>query len=106
AITLCTGRPQPYVECLLQAIHGYRPALCEGGTLYFDLTSHSIITHPNFGEAEEKLLAELRHQVDMRLVRKNIKPEPGKVTHVTLIVQPPDRPEDLYEESLEIAAQF
>ena len=35
AVTLCTGRPQPYVECLLQVIHSDTPALCEGGTVMF-----------------------------------------------------------------------
>jgi hydroxymethylpyrimidine pyrophosphatase-like HAD family hydrolase len=31
AQTLCTGRPVPYVEVLMQAIHGYHPAVYENG---------------------------------------------------------------------------
>lgn len=106
SVTLCTGRPQPYVECLLQVIHGYRPGLCESGTVFFDPPTHRILTHPDFGRAEEKALSELRRQVDRRLVRPNVNPEPGKVTHITLIVQPPDTPQALYDEALEIASQF
>jgi HAD superfamily hydrolase (TIGR01484 family) len=106
AITFCTGRPQPYVECLLQATRGYTPALCEGGTVFFDPVTHSIATHPNFTEREEKILAELRTQVERELVAPNIKPEPGKITHITLIIQPPDTPASLLPKAQEIAARF
>jgi len=106
AITFCTGRPQPYVECLLQATYGHHPALCEGGTVLFDPTSHSIETHPSFTMREEKLLAELRAHVDRRLLRPNVKHEPGKITHITLIIQPPHTPAALYPIAQEIAAQF
>ncbi len=105
-ITICTGRPQPYVECLLQAIGGYRPALCESGTVFFDPATHSILNHPDFGEAEEKALADLRHEVAMRLEKPNVKPEPGKITHITLIIQPPDSPESLRARAEEIVAEF
>jgi hydroxymethylpyrimidine pyrophosphatase-like HAD family hydrolase len=106
AITFCTGRPQPYVECLLQATRGYTPALCEGGTVFFDPATHVIATHPNFTEREEKILAELRAQVDRELLRPNIKHEPGKITHITLIIQPPDTPAALFDQAKEIAARF
>ncbi len=105
-VTLCTGRPQPYVECLLQTLHGYQPALCESGTVFFDPRTHSILTHPEFGSAEKTALNELRHQVNLRLGKPNVKPEPGKVTHITLIIQQPDTPEAQFDEALEIAEQF
>ncbi|MGI8906428.1 MAG: HAD family hydrolase [Candidatus Sumerlaeaceae bacterium] len=106
AITFCTGRPQPYVECLLQATRGYTPALCEGGTLFFDPVAHLIATHPNFTGREEKLLSELRAMVDRELLRPNVKHEPGKITHITLIIQPPDTPRGLLPIAQKIAAQF
>ncbi len=106
AITYCTGRPQPYVECLMQTTHVYQPALCEGGTVFFDLPSHSILMHPDFTPVEEKVLAELHAEVQRRLVGPLIKPEPGKITHITLIFQRPHVPEDLLDEAIEIAAQF
>jgi hydroxymethylpyrimidine pyrophosphatase-like HAD family hydrolase len=106
AITFCTGRPQPYVECLLQATRGYTPALCEGGTVFFDPVAHRIATHPNFTEREEKLLAELHSHVARQLLRPNVKHEPGKITHITLIIQPPDTPAALFPIAQEIAARF
>lgn len=106
AITLCTGRPQPYVECLMQAIGGYHPALCESGTVFFDPVSHSILTHPGFGLEEERALDDLRSRVAHEMMKENIKPEPGKVTHLTVIIQPPDTPEGLYDQAVKIAAEF
>lgn len=106
AVTFCTGRPQPYVECLLQSTGGYHAALCEGGTVLFDPFTHTIETHPHFGTREEKLLADLRVRVDRELVRPNIKHEPGKITHITLIVQPPDTPAALYPIARQLAAHF
>lgn len=106
AVTICTGRPQPYVECLMQAIGGRTPALCESGTVFFDPVSHSILTHPGFGLDEERALDDLRSRVAHTIMKENIKPEPGKVTHLTVIIQPPDTPEALYDEAVEIAAEF
>lgn len=106
AITFCTGRPQPYVECLLQATKGYTPALCEGGTVFFDPLTHTISTHPNFTVREEKVLAELRAEVDRRLLSSSVHHEPGKITHITLIIQPPSTSEELYPVALEIASRF
>jgi hydroxymethylpyrimidine pyrophosphatase-like HAD family hydrolase len=49
AVTLCTGRPVPYVEVLMQAIHGRYPAVYENGVgLYipkpYGFKWHSAIT--------------------------------------------------------------
>lgn len=106
AITICTGRPQPYVECLLQAINGYLPALCESGTVFFEPVSHSILTHPGLGLEEERALEDLRSRVAHEMMSETIKPEPGKMTHLTMIIQPPDTPEALYDKAVKIAAEF
>jgi hydroxymethylpyrimidine pyrophosphatase-like HAD family hydrolase len=50
AVTLCTGRPVPYVEVLMQAIHGRYPAVYENGAgLYipepYGFKGHPAITH-------------------------------------------------------------
>ncbi|MBX7244487.1 MAG: HAD hydrolase family protein [Candidatus Sumerlaeaceae bacterium] len=106
AVTFCTGRPQPYVECLIQATHGYKSALCEGGALFFDPVNHLVHTHPSFGPREQKLLSELRAMVARELVNDQVMFEPGKVTHITLILAPPLRPPDLIGKAEEIAGRF
>jgi hydroxymethylpyrimidine pyrophosphatase-like HAD family hydrolase len=50
SVTLCTGRPVPYVEVLMQAIHGHFPAVYENGAgLYipkpYGFKWHPAITH-------------------------------------------------------------
>lgn len=105
-ITFCTGRPQPYVECLIQVSQGYMPALCEGGSVLFDPVNHNIFTHPGFGKREEKVLRELQKMVRSEFGPNEVMFEPGKTTHLTLIVAPPLRPDDLLERAREIAARF
>lgn len=105
-VTVCTGRPQPYVECFLQMIGGDMPALCEGGAVLFDPRTHGVYTHSVFTPHEEDLLTKLRAAIEDELVGENVMFEPGKVTHVTLIVTPPMTPEALLPRALEIAARF
>ena len=106
AITYCTGRPQPYVECLIQATGAYMPALCEGGSVFFDPSVHSVAFHPSFGVREQALLTELRSMLQHEMICDQIMFEPGKVTHVTLLLAPPLCPEDRLDQACAIAARF
>ena len=106
AVTLCTGRPQPYVECLLQVIHCDTPALCEGGTVMFHPKQHLVEFHKDFGVRENELLDRLRVRVDEVLLRPGVVHEPGKATHVTLLVTDPWKPADLMQEAEAIRAEF
>lgn len=105
-ITVCTGRPQPYVECFLQMTVGTMPALCEGGTVLFDPRCHGVYLHRDFGIREERLLEKLRHDVESELVNDFVMFEPGKVTHLTLLVIEPYSPEQLLPAALEIAGRY
>ena len=106
AVTVCTGRPQPYVECLLQVTHGYMPALCEGGSIFYDPTDHRVSMHPAFGMREQRLLAKLREAVSDEIITDGIMYEPGKVTHITMLFTPPLKPLDFMEQAAVIAARF
>lgn len=54
-MTLCTGRPQPYVEVLMKLLDIRAPAICENGAVLYSLHNN----HARFGPAitEEKLLS-------------------------------------------------
>jgi hydroxymethylpyrimidine pyrophosphatase-like HAD family hydrolase len=106
AITYCTGRPQPYVECLMQATGAYMPALCEGGSVFFDPSIHSVAFHSSFGVREQALLTELRSMIQHEMISDQVMFEPGEVTHVTLLLTPPLQPEDRLEQACAIAARF
>jgi len=67
AVTLCTGRQEPYVEVLMQAIGAYLPGIYENGCgLYFP-DSYRFIEHPSITVAVRDTLtvakATLYHQV-------------------------------------------
>ena len=57
AVTLCTGRQQPYVEVLMQAIGAYLPGIYENGCgLYFPNT-YRFAEHPLITVETRKALA-------------------------------------------------
>jgi hydroxymethylpyrimidine pyrophosphatase-like HAD family hydrolase len=106
AITFCTGRPQPYVECLIQVTHGHMPALCESGTVFFDPLTHEVVLHPAFGAEERALLARLHARLERDILGPAVTTEPGKVTHVTLLLSPPLKPTDLLPRAQAAAREF
>jgi HAD superfamily hydrolase (TIGR01484 family) len=60
-ITLCTGRPQPYVEPLLKILDIRAPAICENGSVLYSLHDNRSVYGP--GVTQEKVLG-------LRAVRK------------------------------------
>jgi hydroxymethylpyrimidine pyrophosphatase-like HAD family hydrolase len=46
AISLCTGRPAPYLELLVQAIAAYRPSIFENGCGLLFMEPYSFRGHP------------------------------------------------------------
>jgi HAD superfamily hydrolase (TIGR01484 family) len=67
AVTLCTGRQEPYVEVLMQAIDAHLPAIYEnGGGLYFPqeyrFAENPLIT-PEMRETLGRVKAALRRKI-------------------------------------------
>jgi hypothetical protein len=50
AVTLCTGRPAPYVEVLCQAIDGHLPAIFENGCGLYEPRGYRFLPHPKLGD--------------------------------------------------------
>lgn len=53
-ITLCTGRPQPYVEVLMKMLDVQAPAICENGAVLYSLHDNWARYGP--GVTEDKIL--------------------------------------------------
>jgi hydroxymethylpyrimidine pyrophosphatase-like HAD family hydrolase len=88
AIALCTGRPAPYVEVLLQAIGGFLPALAEHGGLLCSPIDYRFERHPLLADVDEVLL-KLRGAALARLVRPGAGfLQPGKDTMLTFFPSP------------------
>ena len=85
AVSLCTGRPAPYVEVLLQAIDCDRPSIFENGCGLVRLTPYGFRAHPRI---DENVLIHLRDGIDT-LDRELVHPgramwQPGKSYSGTL----------------------
>jgi hydroxymethylpyrimidine pyrophosphatase-like HAD family hydrolase len=88
AITLCTGRPAPYVEVLLQAIAGFLPAIAEHGGLLLSPLDYRLERHPLLAGAAESYEA-----VRAAILRQMVWPglgfvQPGKETMLTFYPAP------------------
>ncbi|MEP7198275.1 MAG: HAD hydrolase family protein, partial [Chloroflexota bacterium] len=85
AVTLCTGRPEPYVEALTQAIDGFMPAIFEnGGGLYFP-SPYRFAFNPAITPPMRATLADIRSVLQRELVATGIAQfQPGKEVTATL----------------------
>jgi hydroxymethylpyrimidine pyrophosphatase-like HAD family hydrolase len=86
AVTLCTGRPQPYVEVLMQAIAAFLPGIYEhGGGLYFP-DRFRFAEHPSITAELRHSLGEARSRIQERLVAPGWGYfQPGKEVSLTLL---------------------
>lgn len=98
AVTLCTGRPEPYVELMTQAIAGYLPAIWENGAGLFVPAEYRFKLHPLIDTARLDALSEVRRIVAETLLRPGLAyPQPGKEVSVTLYPTEASTLDSLYE---------
>jgi HAD superfamily hydrolase (TIGR01484 family) len=102
AVTLCTGRQEPYVEVLMQAIGAYLPGIYENGCgLYFP-DGYRFVEHPSIHASVREALAAAR----ATLYRKVVTPglgyfQPGKEVSLTLYPRPGTSVHTLFEAAVE-----
>ena len=85
AVSLCTGRPAPYVEVLTQAIAGHMPAIFENGCGLLVLQPYAFRAHPRLDAAVERVFRAGLDRLDRRLVATGVATwQPGKVHSATL----------------------
>jgi hydroxymethylpyrimidine pyrophosphatase-like HAD family hydrolase len=89
AVTLCTGRQEPYVEVFMQAIGAYLPGIYENGCgLYFPDT-YRFVEHPSITAQMREALTATKE----KLLRLVVTPglgylQPGKEVSLTLYPLP------------------
>jgi len=93
AITLCSGRPAPYVDAMLQVIGGHLPAVYENGAgLYFP-QPYRFAWHPALPLDAADILWSARKRLDAAVVRAGIGHfQPGKERALTLLAAPGHTP--------------
>ncbi len=101
AVTLCTGRQEPYVEAMMQAIDAHLPGIYEnGGGLYYP-APYRFVENPAITPAQRASLAELRRVLTHAIVETGMGQfQPGKEVSLTLY---PARPDVTFEQLADIA---
>lgn len=89
AVTLCTGRQEPYVEVLMQAIGAYFPGIYENGCgLYFP-NDYRFVEHPSITAETREALAAAKATLRQRIVTQGVGYfQPGKEASLTLYPLP------------------
>jgi hypothetical protein len=91
-ITLCTGRPQPYVEVLMKLLDIRAPAICENGAVLYSLHDNRAWYAP--GVTEEKILGlrAVRAYIETAILPRH--PEAliqfGKEAQISVFSEQPD----------------
>ncbi len=62
--TLCTGRPQPYVEVLAKLLDVRLPLICENGAVIYELASNQSVPGPGVERAAVELIRRLRAHLE------------------------------------------
>ena len=89
AVTLCTGRQQPYVEVLMQAIGAQVPGIYENGCGLYYPNGYRFVEHPSISAATKDALATVKTALHHRVVAPGLGYfQPGKEASLTLYPLP------------------
>jgi hydroxymethylpyrimidine pyrophosphatase-like HAD family hydrolase len=88
AVTLCTGRPAPYLEVMLQAIDAHLPGIFENGAGLYVPETYRFLPHPDISDITTM------QRVQQRLAETLVKSglayfQPGKIYTLTLFATDP-----------------
>ncbi|MFQ5421070.1 MAG: HAD family hydrolase [Anaerolineae bacterium] len=98
AVTLCTGRPAPYVEMMLQAIDGHLPAIFENGAGLYVPDGYRFLPHPEL-EMDGRIQT-VRAHLETNLVQPGTAYfQPGKEYSLTLFAHNPADTGKLYDQA-------
>jgi HAD superfamily hydrolase (TIGR01484 family) len=87
-VTLCTGRSEPYVEVLMQAIGAHLPAIYENGCGLYLPNRFRFAEHPSITAAMRQALAAAKQTLHARVVDTGLGYfQPGKEVSLTLFPQ-------------------
>lgn len=93
-VTLCTGRPAPYLELMLQAIDGHLPGIFENGAGLYLPHEYRFLTHPQV--SDNHLMAEVRQRLERGPIGEDLAfIQPGKIHTLTIFATEPDQTDQL-----------
>ncbi|MFW5742414.1 MAG: HAD family hydrolase [Spirochaetota bacterium] len=107
-LTLCTGRPQPYVEVLLKLLDVRLPAICEGGAVVYALSDNRSTYGPGVTPERLEELYEIRHFISSDLLPRygDVIYQFGKEAQISLYAEDPARIPLLADEVRRFSSRF
>ncbi len=94
AVTLCTGRPAPYVELMLQAIDGHLPGVFENGAGLYVPENYRFLPHPELSNGNA--MPAVRARLEDTVVQRGLAYfQPGKEYSLTLFAANPTKTDQL-----------
>lgn len=94
---LCTGRPQPYAEAIIQILGPnafLRPSIVENGCFLYDPRKETLFPHPLIKGLGESF-REIRRFLEVRCPEAPV--EPGKELCISLTLMEGERIEELFQ---------
>ncbi|HET8864377.1 MAG TPA: HAD family hydrolase [Gracilimonas sp.] len=87
ALTICSGRPFPYVEAIGQWLDVDLPMLFESGGGIYDIKTNEITWNPHFDNEAKQAVAEIKEWLEGTLIKnyKGTYPEFAKYTDAGLV---------------------
>lgn len=105
AVTLCTGRPSPYVEVMLQAIDGHLPGIFENGAGLYVPSDYKFLPHPDLGNGSD--MRAIRQRLQETLVSDGTAYfQPGKDFTLTLLPTDPAKKDKLHDQTTDVLGMF
>ena len=88
-LTICTGRPEPYAEAVLQLVQSYYPAVSEHGGLLCGIDPPLMTINPVLPDdlQDKMLILKQRLFAAQRMDGNDFMLEPGKETHCTVFTR-------------------
>jgi HAD superfamily hydrolase (TIGR01484 family) len=97
-VTICTGRPAPYTEAMLQAIDGRLPAIFENGAGLYVPNGYRFWSHPELGDGSA--MRSVRRRLEETMVRSGAAYfQPGKIHSLSLFASDPAATGDLRDQA-------
>lgn len=102
ALTICSGRPFPYVECVAQWLDVNIPMVFESGGGMYDFKTNEVTFNPHFNKDAKAAVAEIQDWVDETLIKnyKGTYPEFAKYTDVGIVNPDPSKIALMHQEIL------
>ncbi|HKK26280.1 MAG TPA: HAD hydrolase family protein [Gracilimonas sp.] len=102
SMTICSGRPFPYVEAVGQWLGIEKPMLFESGAGIYDITINKITWNPHFNEEAKKAVDEIKEWLANTLIKnyEGTYPEFAKYTDAGLVNPDPSKIAMMHQEVL------